>query len=47
MHEFHAWIGLAQSPGEDDAFRLRVLARGSIAKRADPFLSPCSPAIED
>lgn len=131
MHEFHAWIGLAQSPGEDDedllrtgidelrkliaestwhdavfevrslngghfftatglvnrrraegarldallsliadrlpgswgvvyerddempdppgpnAFRVRVLARGSITERADPFLSPCNPVIED
>ncbi|MEV4703381.1 Imm7 family immunity protein [Actinoplanes sp. NPDC049316] len=131
MHEFHAWIGLAQSPYEDDddllergvaevrafvgradwpdavfavrrlngqyfltatgfvnrirdegrflddllgliarvlpgsyglvhdradempmppgpgMFRVRVLARGLLTERADPFLSPCNPVIED
>ena len=34
-------------PPGPNAFRVRVLSRGSIAERADPFLSPCNPVIED
>jgi hypothetical protein len=33
-------------PGQG-AFRVRVLARGGIQTRLDPFLSPCRPTIED
>lgn len=29
------------------AFRVRVLARGSVSVREDPFLSPWQPTIED
>jgi len=34
-------------PAGPGAFRVRVLARGTIAERPDPFLSPCNPVIED
>jgi Immunity protein 7 len=34
-------------PPGPNAFRVRVLARGKIVERADPFLSPCNPVIED
>ncbi len=34
-------------PPGPNAFRVRVLARGKIAERTDPFLSPCNPVIED
>ena len=30
-----------------NVFRVRVIARGGIDERADPFLSPCRPTIED
>ena len=30
-----------------NAFRVRVLARGSVSIRTDPFLSPVHPTIED
>jgi hypothetical protein len=30
-----------------DGFRVRVMARGEITERADPFLSPINPVIED
>lgn len=33
-------------PGQD-AFRVRVMARGEIHVRLDPFLSPVRPVIED
>jgi hypothetical protein len=32
---------------EGNQFRVRVLARGQIIERGDPFLSPCRPTIED
>jgi hypothetical protein len=35
-----------QPPGPG-AFRVRVMARGSLVERLDPFLSPVNPAIED
>lgn len=34
-------------PDADNAFRVRVLRRGRVEERLDPFLSPCNPAIED
>lgn len=34
-------------PTGPNAFRVRVLARGRIVERPDPFLSPCNPVIED
>ena len=34
-------------PPGPNAFRVRVLARGRIVERPDPFLSPCNPVIED
>lgn len=34
-------------PPGSNAFRVRVLARGRIVERPDPFLSPCNPVIED
>lgn len=34
-------------PAGSNAFRVRTLARGTIAERPDPFLSPCNPVIED
>ena len=34
-------------PPGPNAFRVRVLARGRIVERSDPFLSPCNPVIED
>lgn len=34
-------------PPGPNAFRVRVLARGQIVERLDPFLSPCNPIIED
>ena len=37
---------MADPPGPN-AFRVRVLARGRVAERRDPFLSPCNPIIED
>ncbi len=30
-------------PPGSNAFRVRVLARGKIVERRDPFLSPCNP----
>jgi len=36
-----------QSPPGPNAFRVRVLARGRVEERSDPFLSPCQPTIED
>lgn len=33
-------------PGPN-AYRVRFVARGRVAERADPFLSPCRPTIED
>ncbi len=30
-----------------NAFRVRVMARGQITERTDPFLSPANPVIED
>lgn len=35
------------SPPGPNGFRVRVLARGAISERLDPFLSPCNPVIED
>jgi Immunity protein 7 len=37
---------MPEPPGPN-AFRVRVLARGTIAEHLDPFLSPCNPVIED
>ena len=34
-------------PPGSNGIRVRVLARGRIAERPDPFLSPCNPVIED
>ncbi|MGC0416358.1 Imm7 family immunity protein [Embleya sp. AB8] len=34
-------------PPGPGAFRVRVMARGVIQERLDPFLSPCRPVIED
>jgi len=34
-------------PPGPGAFRVRVLARGNVAVRLDPFLSPCQPVIDD
>ena len=34
-------------PPGPNAFRVRVLARGSVVERPDPFLSPIHPMIED
>lgn len=34
-------------PPGDGAFRVRVMARGEVRNRLDPFLSPCRPVIED
>jgi Immunity protein 7 len=34
-------------PPGPNAFRVRVIARGKISERQDPFLSPCNPVIED
>lgn len=35
------------SPPGSNGFRVRVLARGKLETRLDPFLSPCNPVIED
>lgn len=32
---------------DQEAFRVRVLARGVLTEREDPFLSPIRPTIED
>jgi hypothetical protein len=37
---------LVELPGPG-AFRVRVMARGEMTDRLDPFLSPCRPTIED
>ncbi|MET8974164.1 immunity 7 family protein [Streptomyces sp. NPDC004539] len=37
---------LTEPPGPG-AFRVRVMARGEVQDRLDPFLSPCNPVIED
>lgn len=34
-------------PPGPGAFRVRVMARGILQTRLDPFLSPCRPVIED
>ncbi|BCM69223.1 Imm7 family immunity protein [Streptomyces tricolor] len=34
-------------PNADNAFRVRVMRRGVVEERLDPFLSPCNPVIED
>jgi hypothetical protein len=34
-------------PPGNNAFRVRVLARGSVTERDDPFLTPLQPVIED
>ncbi|MFC5145825.1 Imm7 family immunity protein [Streptomyces aureoversilis] len=34
-------------PPGPGAFRVRVMARGVVQYRLDPFLSPCRPVIED
>ena len=34
-------------PPGPNSFRVRIMARGSVAERLDPFLSPCNPVIED
>jgi hypothetical protein len=34
-------------PPGPGAFRVRVMARGEVRDRLDPFLSPCRPVIED
>jgi hypothetical protein len=35
------------NPPGPNSFRVRVLARGKLTERQDPFLSPCNPVIED
>lgn len=37
----------AQIPPGPNAYSVRVLARGALSYRPDPFLSPCVPTIED
>ncbi|MFE6753005.1 Imm7 family immunity protein [Streptomyces sp. NPDC057684] len=37
----------ADIPNADNAFRVRVIRRGVVEERLDPFLSPCNPVIED
>lgn len=34
------------APGQN-GFRVRVMARGELSLRLDPFLSPLQPVIED
>jgi Immunity protein 7 len=34
-------------PPGPNAFRVRVLARGMVTERADPFLSPLRPVVAD
>ncbi|MFJ8543320.1 Imm7 family immunity protein [Streptomyces sp. NPDC093586] len=34
-------------PNADNAFRVRVMRRGAVEERLDPFLSPCDPVIEN
>lgn len=34
-------------PPGGNAFRVTVPTRGHLTRRADPFLSPCNPTIED
>jgi hypothetical protein len=36
-----------EDPQFFNQFRVYVLARGTVAEREDPFLSPCVPVIED
>jgi hypothetical protein len=36
-----------EGPPGPNAFRVTVLARGTLSRRLDPFLSPCAPTIED
>ncbi len=36
-----------EDPAHEQAFRVFVLARGTLAERADPFLSPFVPSVED
>ncbi|MFF7367924.1 Imm7 family immunity protein [Streptomyces tricolor] len=38
---------LRDLPHADNAFRVRVMRRGVVEERLDPFLSPCNPVIED
>ena len=35
------------NPPGPNGFRVRIIARGEISERLDPFLSPCNPVIED
>lgn len=35
------------NPPGNNGFRVRIVARGGITERLDPFLSPCNPVIED
>ncbi|WP_406632877.1 Imm7 family immunity protein [Amycolatopsis sp. WGS_07] len=37
----------AGDPPWPDGYRVRVMARGEIAVRFDPFLSPVQPVVED
>ncbi|RYY20956.1 MAG: hypothetical protein EOO36_02025, partial [Cytophagaceae bacterium] len=34
-------------PGNDNAFMVYVVRRGTVECHPDPFLSPCNPAIEE
>ena len=37
-----------ETPGPDtDAFRVIVMARGTVRNETDPFLSPLTPVVED
>jgi hypothetical protein len=36
-----------EDPGHEQEFRAYVLARGELSERADPFLSPFVPIVED
>jgi hypothetical protein len=36
-----------ERPPGSGSFRVRVMARGVVQTRLDPFLSPCRPVIED
>jgi hypothetical protein len=44
----YVWDDEAGEAGEaENQFRVWRLARGLVEERADPFLSPCIPTIED
>lgn len=44
LYEWSDYMPVPPGPG---AFRVRVLARGTVSERLDPFLSPTNPTVED